>query len=314
VEALRRQVAALRRRTGALTAEERRARIEELRLRVPELLNARDGPGLVALMRELTRLGPEAYPAALEIASLFIDAPAGTKDVCGISVAWFRRFAFAGPASAMLRWAIELPDLAPPGFRRFAAERLALERGWWPGRKDWLLARLRVEDDDALARVLAERIGDMASDEDAAILSEIARRADGPGARAGAAGAIARLDVLVSRAELQSLTIGTDWEVVKEAQLWLERTARPSGGTRLVDVAPGSRAEMLGLKPGDVLLHDKNGKPVDLGKSGKRGVHTEWIEVVRGGATIRMRFPREIWSMDAPWGGIGRPWWDEVKK
>ncbi|KAF0246236.1 MAG: hypothetical protein FD180_867 [Planctomycetota bacterium] len=318
LEPLRRQAKALRKLTGTLTAEERRARIEELRLRMPKLIEAGDGLGLVHLMRDLAALGPEAYAAALQVAHLFLEPADGVTHVFGVSVKWFREHAFSGLAGPMAAWAIEMPDLAPPWFRHFAADRLVRNRGWWPQRKSWMLGRMRVEDDDGLARMFGERVGDFAAIKDIETLGEIARRADGPGGRVGATEALARADPMWSRGELESLAAGADLEVSVEAKRWLSAGTSGPTATRIVDVAMNSRAEKLGLRAGDIVLkiqeESSRGKwSSDFTKFDSRK-HPDEVEVIRGSARLKIRIPVELWRDETPWGISGRPFFDEAPK
>lgn len=316
LEALRRQAQALRKVTGALTAEERRARIEELRLRMPQLIEAGDGFGLVGLMKDLAALGPEAYAAALQIAHLFLEPPEGVTRVLGVSVTWFRENAFSGVAASMASWAIEMPDFAPPWFRHFAADRLVRHRGWWPERKAWMLGRMRVEDDDGVARMFGERVGDSAATKDIEMLADVARRADGPGGRAGATGALGRVDLLWSHAELEALARSSDFEVSAEAKRWLG--AGGPAGTRIVDVAINSRAEKLGLRAGDVVLkiqgESSRGKWSADFNSFDRSKHPDVVEVIRGGSRFKLQIPDELWDDENPWGIAGRPFFDQAPK
>ncbi|MEK7466393.1 MAG: PDZ domain-containing protein [Planctomycetota bacterium] len=316
LEPLRLQARSLRKLTGALTVEERRARIEELRLRMPALIEARDGAGLVQLMRELAALGPDAYAAALQIAHLFIEPGAGVTRVFGVRLEWFREHAFSGLAAPMVTWAIEMPDLAPPWFRGFATDRLVRHRGWWPERKNWMLGRMRVEDDDAVARMFGERIGDFAAIRDIETLGDVARRADGPGGRAGATEALGRVEPPWGRGELETLAASGDLEVSAEAKRWLGAGA--PAGTRILDVALNSRAEKLGLRPGDVVLkiqgESSRGKWSSDFHKFDSSKHPDEVEVIRGGSRLKIRIPKELWRDEAPWGISGRPFFEEAPK
>ncbi len=257
-----REIAERRRRAGLLVPEELRAKIERLRACAAPLYDAGDGEGLMRLMHDLAATGPEGYAAALQVLRYFEEQPAGTEFAFGLSLAWFREHAYGGAMVPMLNWALATPDLAPPWFRRIAAEKLPARPGWDPDRAERLLGWLRVEDDDGVAAALGR--GLLVGDEPPPLeqLLEVARRADGPGARRAAVRAAA-LGYLRTEVEpsLLALSEGSDAAPAEEALLWLKKP--PHRVAAVVRVAPLSRAADLGLRAGDVLISVENRRVID---------------------------------------------------
>lgn len=262
VENLSREISERRRRAGILSPEEARAKVEELRGKVGALYEAGDGEGLMRLMREIAAVGPEGYAAALQVLRYFEEQPEGTEYAFGLNLAWFREHAYGGPMVPLMNWALAMPDLAPPWFRRIAAEKLPARPGWDPGRTERLLGWLKVEDDDAIAASLGRGLLSGDAPPPLEDLLESALHADGPGARRAAIRAVAlgylRTEV---EASLLGFSEGSDQAAREEALLWLKKP--PHRVAAVLRVAPLSRAADLGLQVGDVVISVENRRVLD---------------------------------------------------
>ncbi len=236
---------------GLPTPGETAAQLKTLLSRKRQLLEAKDGMGLLRLMQEFASLGEAGYAEAMEISGLLRDDLRAKKHQFGISRSDYFR-AVGSSMVPLMKWALANPDKAPAAFRLDAAGLLR-----WQDLEaaPSYLEALKSETDPKVAAEMARALRGMQKPEMAADLVAAARfQAGNPDALRRLLDAISGLPAAEADAALKGLASDPNPALRDGASLSYTALNPPAPGVLITATSPGSQAELTGLQKGDVIV------------------------------------------------------------
>lgn len=281
---------------AALTGPHVVARAQELEREVQVAIAAKDGRRALDVLRELAALGPDAWPTASQ---LFLQLGRSIDDDnwLGLDVYEFHRVARSGSLPELFLTALEDPN-ADAALRRFAVRELPWsDRAEVPER---FLARLAVEQDPSIARRIAGALVDRPDAANVPHLLAALRAQTDADTRATIIEALGAIPGEAATRALAAIAANEkDADVRRAAELLAQGRAASVPGYLVTDVASGSQAATVGIRPGDIVTV-YNGVPIDSSEALDRArapVKAEEqvaLTVVRAGAPMAftIRGPR----------------------
>lgn len=271
-------------------------RAQELEREVRGAIEAKDGRRALDVLRELAALGPDAWPVA---SKLFLQLARSIDDAnwLGLDVYEFHRVARSGSLPELFLSALEDPN-ADAALRRFAVRELP-----WSDRADVperFLSRLAVEQDASIARRIAGALVDRPDPSNVPHLLAALRAQTDADTRATIIEALGAIPGEAATRALAAIAANEkDADVRRAAELLAQGRAASVPGYLVTDVAPGSQAATVGIRPGDIVTV-YNGVPIDSSEALDRArapVKPEdqvALTVVRGGSPMAftIRGPR----------------------
>lgn len=256
----RRELAALREQLEAAnpgegarqpTPLETASQLKSLRARKQQLVEAKDGMGLLRLMQEFASLGEAGFAEAMEISGLLREDLRAKKHQFGISRSDYFR-AIGSSMVPLMKWALANPDKAPAAFRLDAAGLLR-----WQDLEaaPSYLEALKTETDAKVAAEMARALRGMQKPEMAGDLVAAARfQAGNPDALRRLLDAISGLPAAEADAALKGLAADPNPALREGASLAYTALNPPAPGVLITATTPGSQAELTGLQKGDVIV------------------------------------------------------------
>jgi len=253
VRALNSQVASLK---GAQSAPPDPASIEamvrDLRAKIPELVEKKDGLGLLSLMKELAALGPEGYRDAMDIAEIFRKEFGNGNEAFGLDKVQFNK-AWSGTMVPLMTWALANSADASPWFRAKSVHML-----YWVSDVDAapiFLDAMAKEKDPGVAQALAGYLARLAKPEMVGDLQEAIHQNE---KRAQTfqpmVQALVDLHTPESAAALRDLQLSAPPALAAALELAIVEHSPPAPGIMITTTQPKSQAQKVGLQKGDILM------------------------------------------------------------
>ncbi|MEK7469740.1 MAG: PDZ domain-containing protein [Planctomycetota bacterium] len=253
VRALNSQVASLKGGQSApLDPASVEARVRDLRAKIPELVEKKDGAGLIAIMKELAALGPEGYRDAMDVAEIFRKEFGNGNEAFGIDKVQFNK-AWSGTMVPLMTWALANAADASPWFRAKSVHML-----YWVSDVDAapiFLEAMAKEKDPGLAQALAGYLARMAKPEmvgdlEAAIRGNEKR----PQTFQPMLQALVDLHTPESGSALRNLQLDASPALAAALEIAIIEHAPPAPGIMITSTQPKSQAQKVGLQKGDILM------------------------------------------------------------
>lgn len=227
------------------------AAVAALVARASELFAAKDGAGLIGLLKEMIAGGETAYPAAMELAAKLFEE--GERGGLRVDDRQLRRLFMSDETTPLMRFALVHQE-APALFRRMAVESLA-----WSGDPElagFLVQRLPVEKDERVLHNMARMLAGADRPEATAALVDLLRtRTDQPDLRESVLGYLAEsASPEVERTVQEMRFSDPDPRLREAAGLFLLAQDPPVAGYLVTETYPDSQAAALGLRKGDILI------------------------------------------------------------
>ncbi len=228
------------------------AKVADLRAKIPELVEKKDGVGLLALMKELAALGPEGYRDAMDIAEIFRKEFGNGNEAFGLDKVQFNK-AWSGTMVPLMTWGLANPGDASAWFRAKSVHML-----YWVSDIDAapiFLEAIANEKDPAVAQALAGYLARLAKPE---IVGELASAIKQHEGRAQTyqpmVQALVDLHTPESGAALRDLQSGAPPALAAALQLALVEHSPASPGIMITGTQPKSQAQKVGLQKGDIIV------------------------------------------------------------
>ncbi|KAF0242475.1 MAG: hypothetical protein FD180_3890 [Planctomycetota bacterium] len=314
---LREQLAAALTSAGKplLPAEEAKKKAEELRKKVPALLEAKDGKGLISLMRELASLGEPGYDGALEIAELLKNDVMGPKgdwedaeEKLGIDGGDFWKI-WTGRMVPMLAWSLAHPERASSWFRANALETLS-----WDGEVDasrLFAETLTGEKDPEVAAGLAEYLDTVTPDLSPLLVESARVHRDNARALPNLLIALGKLGTPESVAAIEELRGHADANVRRAAEIEMKAIRPPVAGAYINQFWSMDPEVPPALQRGDIVV-SWNGAPVqswdDFTKNAARAAWdgTTSLVVHRGNELVTVDLRGKLRNYDGKYVAPGK--------
>jgi hypothetical protein len=228
------------------------AKVRDLRAKIPELVEKKDGAGLLAIMKDLAALGPEGYRDAMDVAEMFRKEFGNGNEAFGIDKERFNK-AWSGTMVPLMTWALANPADASPWFRAKAVHML-----YWVSDVDAapiFVNAMANEKDPAVAQALAGYLARLAKPEmipdlEAAIKQNEKRaQTFQPMVQA-----LVDLHTPESGAALRDLQLSAPPALAASLELALIEHSPPAPGIMITGMQPKSQAAKVGLQKGDILM------------------------------------------------------------
>lgn len=232
--------------------EEVAARIEQIKAEVESAFEAGDGRRALTLLGELARLGPAAYPQAIE---LYKRIENDVENEHMLNLSRFALYKMLGSEAfvPVLQYAVASPDV-DRGFRHRAAGSLVWTDA--PDTAAFFLRQLETEKDPGLLSQMAESLAELRDPASLpGLLDLFARRPDQPELRLSLVEAIQDFPEAGVEQKLQSLSaVDPDPRVRSAAEVALAGRNPPVPGYLVSQVFDGTQATKIGLQPGDLIV------------------------------------------------------------
>lgn len=226
-------------------------KVAELRKQMATMIAARDGKGLVGVMKALAKLGPAGYASAAQIAELLArDVQSGRREY-GLDTYDFQR-SLTGAMVPVLNWALQHPDAASPWLRAQAASWIPWRTG--SSSATSYLNLLKNERDPAVAAALAAAIANLARPDMAgAMEADAIANAKNPQALDTLLKSLGSLRGEKGVLALENLSHSDNPAVAGPAMIQLLTVRPPAPGILVTTIVPKSQAESVGMQKGDII-------------------------------------------------------------
>lgn len=228
------------------------AKVADLRARIPELVEKKDGLGLLALMKVLAGLGPEGYRDAMDIAEIFRKEFGNGNEAFGLDKVQFNK-AWSGTMVPLMTWALANAADASPWFRAKSVHML-----YWVSDVDAapiFVEAMAKEQDPNVAQALAGYLARLAKPEMVGDLEAAIRQNE---KRAQTfqpmVQALVDLHTPESLAALRNLQASAPGPLAAALELAVIEHSPPSPGIMITGTQPKSQAQKVGLQKGDIIV------------------------------------------------------------
>jgi hypothetical protein len=234
-----------------LLPEAIKARLEKVPAEIKGLFKAKDGKGVIALLRELGQLGPLAGKTALGLAFRVAQSIDDDNPI-GVNVQDFHKAVRSGDFPELYKVALENPKDYDVTLRRLAARELP----WTDldGVNAIFLTQLATETDRELVGILAEALSERPTQENVDPIADALRVQPNPRVRSMLVQALAAIPgEQATRALATYLPGETDPDVKEDAENSLRARLATVAGYLVTSVREQSQGAIAGIKVGDIV-------------------------------------------------------------